>query len=106
MRWKVLSCLQQLRVCQSKLLDHLGAGGLDGRRLAQEGDALVIVHLHDLVRILLSGDWLSCLRELELLDPELLQGDSVVHEPAQTCQSSLPDIGSPHVSVQHTHPAV
>lgn len=89
----MVSCLQQLRVCQGKLLDHLGASSLDCRRLAQERDALVIVHLHDLVRILVCGDRLSGLRQLELLDTKLLQSDPVVHEPAQIRQSLLADTG-------------
>lgn len=59
MGWKVVSCLQQLRVRKRKLLDHFRAGSLDGGRLAQERDVLVIVNLHDLIRILLSGDRLS-----------------------------------------------
>lgn len=65
-------CLQQFGIRKCELFNDFGAGSLDTRGLAEEGNALVVVHLHDLIGIILGGDRLGGLRELQLLDAELL----------------------------------
>lgn len=53
------SYLEELRVRQCELLDDLGTGSLDVGILAEEGDALVVVHLDDLIGVLLRSNGLS-----------------------------------------------
>lgn len=75
-----LSYLEKLGVSQSKLLDDLRACGFHVWVLTQEGYALVIMHLDDLVGVLLGGNGLGGGRQLQLLNTQFLECNTVLHE--------------------------
>jgi len=79
--------LEKLRIVLGEDADGLGAGGLDGRVLAEEADGLVVVDLEDLVRVEVGRDGLGCRRQGEILQGELHEGDAPVDKAAGACVS-------------------
>lgn len=73
--------LEQLGVVLRKDLDGLGAGRLDVRRGAEEGDGLVVMDLEELVGVVVGGDGLDGAADVELLEGEFHEGDAPVDEP-------------------------